>query len=173
MAQSGNRVLLVDTDLRRPRLHKAFGVSNESGVTNVIMGEAKLSEVVKTTAVPNLFVMPCGPIPPNPTELFHAKAFLEFMKEAASSFDRVILDSPPVNAVSDPLVLSTAVDGVMFVIRAGSTNRSLALRALRSLRAVKARILGAVLNDVDVGNPRFGYSYAYTRYGYGDPNEAA
>jgi polysaccharide biosynthesis transport protein len=174
MAQSGSRVLLVDTDMRRPRLHKAFGVSNELGVSSAIVGEAVLAQIVKNTEVPNLFVAPCGPIPPNPAELFHARAFKDFVDAATNSFDRVIFDSPPVNAVADPLVLSTQVDGVLVVFRAGETPRALAQRAIRTLRAVNAHILGAILNDVDIGNSRYGYYYeAYRRYGYDDAKHTA
>ncbi len=172
MAQSGSRVLLVDTDMRRPRLHKAFGVANELGVSSVIMGDATLAQVIRTTEVPNLFVAPCGPIPPNPAELFHAKAFKDFVDAAVGSFDRVIFDSPPVNAVADPLVLSTQVNGVLLVFRASDTPRSLALRALSTLRAVNARVLGAILNDVEAGDSRYGYYYeAYRRYGYDDAKD--
>ncbi len=172
MAQSGSRVLLVDTDMRRPRLHKAFGVANELGVSSAIVGEATLAQVVKSTEVPNLFVAPCGPIPPNPAELFHAKAFKDFVDAAVGSFDRVIFDSPPVNAVADPLVLSTQVDGVLVVFRASQTPRALAQRALRTLRAVQAHVLGAILNDVDIGDSRYGYYYeAYRRYGYEDAKD--
>ena len=174
MAQSGSRVLLVDTDMRRPRLHKAFGVANEAGVSSAIMGEATLAQVVKSTEVPNLFVVPCGPIPPNPAELFHTKAFRDFANAAAASFDRVIFDSPPVNAVADPLVLSTQVDGVLVVLRASETQRAFAQRAIRTLRAVNSHIFGAILNDVNVDDSRYGYYYdAYQRYGYDDAKDTA
>jgi polysaccharide biosynthesis transport protein len=174
MAQSGSRVLLVDTDMRRPRLHKAFGVPNEFGVSSAIVGEATMAQIIKSTEVPNLFVAPCGPIPPNPAELFHAKAFKDFVAAAIGSFDRVIFDSPPVNAVADPLVLSTQVDGVLVVFRASDTPRAMAQRAIRTLRAVNAHVLGAIVNDVDVSNSRYGYYYeAYRRYGYDDAKDTA
>jgi succinoglycan biosynthesis transport protein ExoP len=173
MAQSGSRVLLVDTDMRRPRLHKAFGVPNEIGVSSVIVGEATLGEIVKSTEVPNLFVAPCGPIPPNPAELFHAKAFQDLIDAALERFDRVIFDSPPVNAVADPLVLSTRVDGVLLVFRASETQRALAQRAVRALRAVQAKLLGGIVNDVDIDDSRYGSYYeAYRRYGYDDASDS-
>ena len=174
MAQSGSRVLLVDTDMRRPRLHKTFGVANEVGVSSVIVGEATLAQVTKSTEVPNLFVVPCGPIPPNPAELFHAKAFKDFINAAVGTFDRIIFDSPPVNVVADPLVLSTQVDGVLMVLRVSETPRALAQRAVRTLRGVKAHLLGAILNDVDLGNSQYGYYYgSYRRYGYDDAKDTA
>jgi len=133
-----------------------------------------MAQVIKSTEVPNLFVAPCGPIPPNPAELFHAKAFKDFIDAAVNSFDRVIFDSPPVNAVADPLVLSTQVDGVLMVIRASETPRALAQRAIRTLRGVKAHVLGAILNDIDFASSRYGYYYeAYRRYGYDDAKDTA
>jgi capsular exopolysaccharide synthesis family protein len=171
MAQSGNRVLLIDTDMRRPRLHKAFGVPNEIGVSSLVVGEGNADEAVKSTEVPGLFVLPCGPIPPNPSELLHTKAFLDLVNALALKFDRVILDSPPVGAVSDAVVLATEVDGVIVVLKAGKTQRELAKRTVKALRDVKANIYGAILNDVDLQKSKYGdyyYAYAYRYYGYGE-----
>lgn len=169
MAQSGNRVLVVDTDMRRPRLHKAFGVSNELGVSSVVVGEGKLEDAIKTTDVPGLFVMPCGPVPPNPAELLHTQAFGDILNKLGERFDRVILDTPPVGAVADAVVLSTQVDGVVVVLKAGQTNRDLAKRTVRALRDVKANIYGAVLNDVNLESSKYGdYYYGYSYRYYGD-----
>ncbi len=168
MAQSGNRVLIVDTDMRRPRLHKAFGVSNEVGVSSLVVGEGKLDDAIKSTEVPGLFIMPCGPIPPNPAELLHTQAFAELLGRLGDKFDRVLLDSPPVGAVADAVVLATQVDGVVMVLKAGKTNRDVAQRTVRALRDVKAPIYGAVLNDVDLDRSKYGdyyYGYAYRYYG--------
>jgi len=159
MAQSGNRVLLLDTDMRRPRLHKAFGVPNDVGISSLVVGEGTLDKAVKSTEVPNLFVLPCGPIPPNPAELLHTQAFAELLKAAGERFDRIILDSPPLNAVSDSVVLATQADGVVLVLRAGKTNRDAAARALRSLADVQAQMYGAVLNDLDVTDARYRDTY--------------
>jgi polysaccharide biosynthesis transport protein len=166
MAQSGNRVLVVDTDMRRPRLHRAFGISNEQGVSSVLVGDATLDEVIKSTEVPGLFVIPSGPIPPNPAELFHTQAFRDFVNTVSARFDRAILDSPPVNAVADPAVLATQVDGVFLVLRADMTSRPFAKAAVRVLTDVKARVFGAVVNDVELGHPKYGGYYAAYR-GYG------
>src|SRR5690606_3309093 len=97
--------LLVDTDMRRPRLHKAFGVPNDVGVSSLIVGEGSLERAVKSTEVPGLFVLPCGPIPPNPAELLHAQGFEKLLAELSGKYDRIIFDSPPVNAVADAVVL--------------------------------------------------------------------
>jgi capsular exopolysaccharide synthesis family protein len=160
MAQSGSRVVLVDTDMRRPRLHRAMRVPNDHGISSVLVGDATLDEVIKSTEVPGLFVIPSGPIPPNPAELLHTKAFHEFVAALSSRFDRVIFDSPPVNAVADPAVLATQVDGTLLVVRAGRTNRSYARTAARVLSDVNGRVFGAVLNDVELGSPKYGGYYA-------------
>jgi polysaccharide biosynthesis transport protein len=176
MAQSGSRVILLDTDMRRPRLHKAFGVSNELGVSSLVVGEGKLDDAIKSTEIPNLFVLPCGPIPPNPAELLHTQAFKDLVKKLEGKFDKVVLDSPPVGAVADAVVLSTQVDGVLMVLKAGVTHREVAKRAVRALNDVKARCFGAVLNDINLEKSKYGdYYYAYRQYGayYGEKKEEA
>lgn len=173
MAQSGQRVLIVDTDMRRPRLHKAFGVPNDVGVSSLVVGEGKLDDALKSTEVPGVFLLPCGPVPPNPAELLHTRAFEELVQSLEQRFDRVILDSPPVGAVADAVVLATQVNGVVMVLKAGVTHRDVAKRTVRALNDVKAPILGAVLNDVNLDRSRYGdyyYSLAYRYYGYGEKN---
>ena len=167
MAQSGSRVLIVDTDMRRPRLHRAFGTSNEVGLSSAVVGEASIDTCIKSTEIPNLWVLPCGPIPPNPAELLHATRFQEIRTALAERFDRVIYDSPPIAAVSDAAVLSTQVDGTLLVLKAGRTTRELAHRGVAALQSVNARITGAVLNDLDLDSREYGYySYYYYRRGY-------
>lgn len=173
MAQSGQKVLIVDTDMRRPRLHKAFGVPNDVGVSSLVVGEGKLEDAIKTTEVPGVYLLPCGPVPPNPAELLHTKAFGELLETLDGKFDRVLLDSPPVGAVADAVVLATQVAGVVMVLKAGVTHRDVAKRTVRALNDVKAPILGAVLNDVNLERSRYGdyyYGYAYRYYGYGEKN---
>jgi len=116
--------------------------------------------------VPNLYVLTAGPIPPNPAELLHTERFQEILKELEGEFDRVMLDSPPVGAVSDALVLSGYVDGVMLVLKAFQSDRSLCRQTLRALRDVRAKLLGAVLNNVDLDKKQYGYYQGYY-YGYG------
>jgi polysaccharide biosynthesis transport protein len=175
MAQSGNRVLVLDTDMRRPRLHKAFGVPNDLGVSSLVLGEGSIDDAVKATEVPSVFVLPCGPIPPNPAELLHTKAFADLLEELCKRYDRIILDSPPVGAVADAVVLATQVDGVMMVVKSGKTNRDMARRTVRALRDVNASIYGAVLNNVTLDSSKYGdyYGYAYKYYGYGDKKKEA
>jgi capsular exopolysaccharide synthesis family protein len=166
MADGGNRVLIVDADMRRPQLHRVFEVSNDAGLSSLIVGEGDLEAIVKTSHVPNLFVLPCGPIPPNPAELLHTEGFAKLLKAMAQRFDRVIIDSPPAGVVADAIVLSTQVDGTLVVLKAGQTSRDAAQRAVRSIADVNGRIFGAVLNDLDLNDQRYGQYYQYYRYGY-------
>jgi succinoglycan biosynthesis transport protein ExoP len=169
MAEAGGRVLLVDTDMRRPRLHRSFGVPNNTGISTVIVGKSPLSEAIKHTDVPNLDVLPCGPVPPNPSELLHTDRFALVLADCAKLYDRVILDSPPTSAVTDPAVLGNLADGVVLVIKAGETTRESAIHARRQLMSAKARMVGVVVNAIDFSNPAYGYEYYYRnyyRYGY-------
>lgn len=168
MAQSGHRTLLVDTDMRRPRLHKAFGTSNENGVSRLIVGESDIDSAVKHTDVPGLFLLPCGPIPPNPAELLQTESFAALVEKLSEKFDRVIFDSPPVNAVTDAVVLSRVTDGTIFVVRANRTTRDAVARAKRLMQAVNTQIVGVVLNDVNLKNPHYANYYQYYHYKYHD-----
>ncbi|HVV87922.1 MAG TPA: polysaccharide biosynthesis tyrosine autokinase [Kofleriaceae bacterium] len=166
MAQSGQKVLLVDTDLRRPRLHKSLGVSRQRGLTNLILGDASFDDVIKTTDIPNLYVLPCGPQPPNPAELLLSKRFKQVLAELEARFDRVLLDSPPVLAVTDAVVLARLSSGVMMVAQAGKTLLDDVGHSARQFRDVEAPILGVILNDMDISDRRYGgYYYAYGGYG--------
>jgi polysaccharide biosynthesis transport protein len=167
MAQSGQRVLLVDTDLRRPRLHKSLGVSKNRGLTNLILGDATIDDVIKSTDIPNLFVLPCGPQPPNPAELLLTNRFQQVLAELEQRFERILLDSPPVLAVTDAVVLSRLSSGVMLVAQAGKTQLDDLSAAARQFQDVDASILGVILNDMDISSRRYGgyYYYAYGNYG--------
>jgi succinoglycan biosynthesis transport protein ExoP len=169
MAEAGSKVLIVDTDMRRPRLHRSFGVPNQTGISTVIVGKATLEDAVKRTDVPNLDVLPCGPVPPNPSELLHTDRFGHVLSQLAKMYDRIILDSPPTSAVTDPAVLGNLADGVVLVIKAGETTREAAMHARRQLATAKARLVGVVVNAIDFSNPAYGYEYYYRnyyRYGY-------
>lgn len=165
MAQAGGRILLVDTDLRRPRIHRAFGLKNSLGLSNAVVGEKPLEEVIFSSSVPNLDICPCGPIPPNPAELLHTRRFKEIMAEFARRYDRVIFDSPPTSAVTDPVVVGHLADGVVLVVRAGHTTREAAAFARRQLDDAKARLLGCIVNQVSPTDSY--YNYYYRRYQYG------
>jgi capsular exopolysaccharide synthesis family protein len=179
MAEAGGRVLIVDTDMRRPRLHRSFGVGNQTGISTVIVGKATLEEAIKHTDVPNLDVLTCGPVPPNPSELLHTDRFAAVLADCAKLYDRIVLDSPPTSAVTDPAVLGNLVDGVVLIIKAGETTRDSAMHARRQLTSAKARVVGVIVNAIDFSNPAYGYEYYYRnyyRYGYtygGGPDQKA
>jgi capsular exopolysaccharide synthesis family protein len=169
MAEAGGRVLIVDTDMRRPRLHRSFGVPNQTGISTVIVGKATLEDAIKRTDVPNLDVLTCGPVPPNPSELLHTERFAAVLADCGRIYDRIILDSPPTSAVTDPAVLGNLADGVVLVIKAGETTRESATHARRQLTSAKVRLVGVVVNAIDFSNPAYGYDYYYRnyyRYGY-------
>ncbi len=166
MAGSGNRVLLVDADMRRPRVHAVFGVTSDEGISSLIVGDGTLDTVIRATAIPNLSVLPCGAVPPNPTELLHTKTFARILRDAAQRFDRVIIDSPPAGVVADAIVIATQVDGTLVVFKAGQTSRDAAQRAVRAINDVNARLFGAVLNDLDLDDRRYGQYYYYYRGRY-------
>jgi capsular exopolysaccharide synthesis family protein len=167
MANAGNRVLLVDTDLRRPRLHKTFGVSSEHGLTNVLLETADLATAIKSTGVPGLDVLPCGPLPPNPSELLHTERFHKLLKALDERYDRLLFDSPPVNAVTDATILSQIADGTILVVQASKTTKDSARRAARHLVDVKATLLGVVLNHVDLRESSYYYRNYYYHYRHG------
>lgn len=184
MAQAGSRVLLVDTDMRRPRVHRVFGVAGSKGVSSLLLGDDKPEDVIKTTEVPQLFILPCGPIPPNPAELCQSERFKQMLAGLTERFDRVVLDSPPVLVVTDSAVLSTHVDGTVLVARSGKTTRPALREAARQLSDVGATLFGCVLNDMNLERRAYGYyryrRYGYSRYGHGygygrttEENEAA
>jgi capsular exopolysaccharide synthesis family protein len=166
MAESGNRVLLVDADMRRPRVHRIFGEPNSAGLSSLILGEGTLDGTIRHVGVPNLDILPCGPVPPSPSELLHTASFLKLLAEMSARYDRVIVDSPPVGVVADAVVISTHVDGALVVLKAGRTSREVARQAVRQLRDVNAPILGAVLNDLDLRNQKYGHYAYYYQYGY-------
>ena len=167
LAQSGLRVLLVDTDLRRPRLHRTFQLPNDLGVTMVISNQATLEECIRESSVPNVWVLTSGPIPPNPAEILQSDQFEKLTKELSRRFDRVVFDSPPILPVTDAAVLSRTVDGVVVVGRAFRTPKTAARQAVRQLRDVKAHVIGLVLNAVDLDRSDYNeYHYYYKRDGY-------
>lgn len=164
-AQTGQRVVIVDADLRRPFLHRLFQVSNLVGLTNVMLGSASLEEALLPTTMPSLSILPTGPIPPNPAEMLGAPRMGEILDQLHEHADVVIIDTPPVLAVTDASVLASVVDGVILVTAAGMVSRELAQRAKTQLEAVKARVLGVVLNGVE--DDATGY-YSYYYYGQQD-----
>jgi capsular exopolysaccharide synthesis family protein len=168
IAQSGKRVLVIDTDMRRPRMHHAFGLRNTVGLTSILVGDSTLTESVRPSGIPNVTVMCCGPIPPNPAELLHRERFQALIDEVQKAYDFVVFDSPPLGAVTDAAILAAQLDGVMVVVKSQSTTREALRVTARQLNDVGARVLGAVFNDVDLSHGRYGEGtyYYYRREGY-------
>lgn len=168
MAQGGSRVALVDLDMRRPRVHAAMRIDKEPGMSTAIMGEKTLGEVIRPTDIERLWVLPSGPVPPKPAELLHTERFAQLLAELTERFDRVVLDSPPLGAVTDAAILATKVDGVVLVAKAGATRREAIRHAYRQLKEIGGRVLGTVLNQVNLAHRAYGYynQYYYRRKGY-------
>jgi capsular exopolysaccharide synthesis family protein len=165
-AQQGQRTLLIDADLRRAVLDKAFRTQRSPGLTELIIGDATLDQVMHATEVPNLSLISSGRFPPNPAELLGSSRMQEVLHQAKAEFDVVLLDSPPLLAVTDAAVLATMVDGVILVIRTERTKRDAVRRALGHIRSVRGRLLGAVLNDVDLRSGAYYGSYGHYYYSY-------
>lgn len=167
MAQAGQRVILVDCDLRRPRMHRIFNRDPQVGVTSALLDPSLLDGGRLETEVPNLSVLPAGPMPPNPSEILHSDKFRKLLDELRSRYDRVIIDSPPVVAVTDAAILSTIVDGTMLVVRAFKTQIDVGRQGARALFDVGARLAGSVLNSVDLERHEYKYyHYYYHKEGY-------
>jgi capsular exopolysaccharide synthesis family protein len=167
MAQAGQRVLIVDCDLRRPRLHRVFGRSLGIGLTNIVIDESAMDSALNRTEVPNLDVLTTGPLPPNPAELLQSDRFKTVLALLSERYDRVILDSAPAAAVTDPAILSRIVDGVVLVVRSYRTTKDLARHGARCLTGVGGHVAGVVLNAVDLDRHEYKYyHYYYAKPGY-------
>jgi capsular exopolysaccharide synthesis family protein len=167
LSQTGAQVLVIDGDMRHPRVHKIFDEENGAGLSNFLSGNASIESVIKKTEVPNLYYMPAGPIPPNPSELIGSKLFKVMMDSLGKKFDHIILDSPPALGFADSVILSTAVDGVVLVVLGGKTPRETLQRTKEVLHQVNAKILGVVINRVDIHRSDYGYYYYRYHYYYG------
>lgn len=159
MAQQRSNTLLVDADLRRGVLHNTFGISKEPGFTNFLTSSHTFSQIINETYIPNLAVVSCGSLLPNPSELLGSLQMKRFLEQAQRRFEIVIFDSPPLNAATDAVVIGTQVDGVVVVVRVGVTNRDVAKAKLEMFRNVPAKILGVVLNGGDANLAHEAYSY--------------
>jgi capsular exopolysaccharide synthesis family protein len=163
LAQAGPRVLLIDADMRKPRVHMVFERPQEPGLSNVLVGTAKASESVHRTTVPGLWVMTAGMHPPNPAELLGSQRFKDFLASLGQHFEWVIIDTPPVMAVTDASVAAHVVSGVLFVVGAQLTSRHTARRAIEQLQHARANLVGGVLNRVDLQHHGYYYSTYYRR----------
>jgi capsular exopolysaccharide synthesis family protein len=166
LAQAGQRTLVIDADMRRPRLHEALDRSQEPGLSNVLVGDTAVGDAARPTAVPNLWLLSAGHIPPNPAELLGSRKFNDLFAELKRRYDWIVIDAPPVMPVTDASVLAHAAGGVLFVVGAEMTPRQSAQAAIEQLRSAKARFVGVVLNRVNVHRHSYYYS-PYYRKSYG------
>ena len=173
LAQAGERVILVDADLHRPRLHRVFGLRNNRGITSALLEEhPNLDGLLQDTTVPGLQVLTSGPLPPNASELLGSAHMRELLSQLSRQADVLLLDSPPATALADAAVLATQTDGVLLVLDAGNTRREAARRAIEALGRVNARVVGAILNRLPTsGGGYYYYYYYHARYHSGDDHK--
>lgn len=172
-AKQGKRTLLVDADMRRPTINATFSISNPKGLTNFLTDrEFDVNNAIYETSIPNLYVMPSGPIPPNPAELLSSKRMDSLIKALSDQLDLVIYDAPPVLSVTDAQILATKVDGAILVVRKNIAEKEAVKHSITALKQVNAKIIGTILNDVENagGSGYYGY-YGYGYYGKSDKKQ--
>lgn len=162
LAQKGVRVLLIDADLRRPSIHKTLGMGPRSGLSNVLTGSTTLEQAIaRTTVLPNLHVLPAGTPPPNPAELLASTNMRDVLAQLSQQYDHIVIDTPPSLSVTDAVVLSPRADAVVLVIRSGQTTKQALRRSRDILAQVNAKVVGVLLNAVDLSSPDYYYYYEY------------
>jgi succinoglycan biosynthesis transport protein ExoP len=174
LSQTGARVLIIDADMRKPRIHKIFtnGMSDKKkngvGLSNFLSGHTNLWSVIHKSGLQNLYYIPSGPIPPNPSELLGSNLFKEMMQALSERFDHIVIDSPPVIGFADSVILASVSDGVILVVLGGKTSKEALQRAKDTILQVEAKILGVVINRVDLQRSEYGYHYYRYYYDYGE-----
>lgn len=167
-AHANEKTLIVEADMHRPRVSNSFGIDNKVGLSSVLAGAAPLESAIKETFVPNLHVLSSGPTPPNPAELLVSAKSHQLFEELKKKYDRIIVDSPPVLTVTDAAILANMTDGVVHIVRAGFRNIEVILKSRQRLNEVKAKIIGVILNNVNVKRED---SYYYYHYYYAQEGE--
>jgi capsular exopolysaccharide synthesis family protein len=157
LAQSGKKVLIVDADLRKPKVHHYFGIKNGEGLTNVLTGdkEVKKINIVEKNDISNLYILTSGPIPPNPAEMLNSKKMHQLLEQLKKDYDVVILDTPPVGQVTDAAILAGITDGAILVLASGDTRIDMAKRAKKALDGVNAHVIGAILTKLETGRASY------------------
>ncbi len=164
LAQSGKTVLVVDADLRRPRQHRLFKIKNTFGLTTYLTDSIELKNVIKSTEIPNLFLVNAGPMPPNPAELLGSDKMARFIKMLRDKCDYMLFDMPPMLEISDALVLGAKVDGMVLVVHGDKTSREALKKAREKLDMLKVRTIGVIINNVNVAHHGYYYYKDYYRY---------
>ncbi|MGZ7066326.1 MAG: CpsD/CapB family tyrosine-protein kinase, partial [Candidatus Aminicenantales bacterium] len=172
-AQLEGKVLLVDADLRKPRLHKVFQTRNMVGLSGYLTGKVPFDETILKTSIEKIWIIPSGPHPPNPAELLNSKRMRDLLAKVKDRFDTVLIDTPPVLAVIDPVIVSSLADCTVMVVQAGKTTRRALGKAVDEIRKAKAEIVGVVFNEVKLGRQgRVSPYYHYYQYEYSSSDES-
>ncbi len=162
LAQTGAKVLLMDCDMRNPTVHKALNLQNEAGMSTFLSGNADLSALIQSSSIPNLSIVPSGPVPPNPAELVGSPRMQEGLSFLRSFVHYVVIDTPPVLGIADARILGTVVDGVIMVVKAGATTKDAVRHTKALLEEINSRIIGILLNNVNLHSANYArYSYYY------------
>lgn len=166
MAQTGAKVILIDADMRKPTQHKIFRANNAQGLSKLLSGLAAMKDTIQRDVVTNLDLITSGPIPPNPSELLGSENMLNLLNRLSEEYDYIFVDTPPVNVVSDAFMLAKKVAGVMLVARQKQTHYEELQKAVESIRALEANVLGVVITDVSEQNKPYGAYKSYKAYDY-------
>jgi capsular exopolysaccharide synthesis family protein len=164
LTQLKAEVVIVDCDMRKPRIHKLLQLTKGEGLSTLLSSGGDLNRFISRTSVPHLSAIPCGHVPPNPSELISSESMKELLRSLGERFDYVLIDSPPLFTVSDPIILSTLVDGVILVVKSGQSKSELVRRACQDLASVGARILGVTLNNLNIRKDGYDYYNSYRQY---------
>ena len=162
LAQTGAKVLVIDADMRRPRLHSVFGVSNAEGLSTILSSDMKAEEILKIIQYENdakLHLLPSGPIPPNPAELIGSEQMANLLKSMQEHFTHVVVDSPPIASFTDGVLVASMVDGVILVVHSGKSSRQVVRRSRQLLQDINAKVFGVVLNNVNLRSQDNYYYY--------------
>ncbi|MEK6302322.1 MAG: polysaccharide biosynthesis tyrosine autokinase [Acidobacteriota bacterium] len=164
LAQLGASVLIIDCDLRKPSAHKVFGIDHDKGLSTYLSRDIEIDGLITKLQIPNLSLLPCGPIPPNPAELISSERMKNLLRILSERYDHVLIDSPPLIHVTDPVILSSLVDGVILVVHGGKSTRAVTQRARQELASVGAKVFGVVLNNVDLKHQGYDDYYYYRHH---------
>jgi len=167
MAQNNKKVLLVDADMRKPQLHRVYETDNKTGLSSYLSGQSLFKEIVHKTSVENLSIIPCGPHPPNPSELLASNKMSEFITTAEKDFDLIFFDAPPLMMVTDAVILSKIVNGTVILLESGKTSKKIVPVLRKKLDNAKSRVIGLVINKIKPQNGEYNYYAGY----YGDDAE--
>lgn len=173
LAQNNSKVLLLEGDLRKPVQHKVFGLKNDVGISTLIGGIHSFREVVHTNVVDGLDIVTCGPIPPNPSELLGSENMKKLLEQLSTRYDYIIIDTPPINVVTDALTLLDTIAGILLIAKHAQSTYEALGEAINAIKMADGALLGVVVNNISVAGGKYGgkYSYKYKygyRYSYGD-----